>query len=55
MPVPGTREPLYQIGFICSPPEKNGKRAAILMPNPFYHVYQGAAMVGGAEAVYLPA
>ena len=25
------------------------------MPNPFYHVYQGAAMVGGAEAVYLPA
>ena len=35
--------------------QKKRKRAAILMPNPFYHVYQGAAMVGGAEAVYLPA
>ena len=55
MPVPGTREPLYQIGFICVPPEKNGQRPAVLMPNPFYHVYQGAAMAGGAEAVYLPA
>lgn len=55
MPVPGTREPLYQVGFLCVPPKKNGKRPAILMPNPFYHVYQGAAMLGGAEAVYLSA
>ena len=55
IPVPGTREPLYQIGFICTPEKKNGKRPAVLMPNPFYHVYQGAAMVGNAEAVYLPA
>ena len=54
IPVPGTREPLYQIGFICTPQKKNGKRPAVLMPNPFYHVYQGAAMVGDAEAVYLP-
>ena len=55
VPVPGTREPLYQIGFLCTPPEKAGKRPAVLMPNPFYHVYQGAAMVGGGEPVYLPA
>jgi N-succinyldiaminopimelate aminotransferase len=55
VPVPGTREPLYQLGFLCTPPEKAGGRPAILMPNPFYHVYQGAAMVGGGEPVYLPA
>ena len=55
IPVPGTREPLYQIGFICSPKEKNGARSAVLMPNPFYHVYQGAAMSAGAEPIYLPA
>ncbi|MFL2934239.1 MAG: aminotransferase class I/II-fold pyridoxal phosphate-dependent enzyme [Thalassobaculaceae bacterium] len=55
IPVPGTREPLYQIGFICSPKKKNGVRSAILMPNPFYHVYQGAAMSAGAEPIYLPA
>ena len=55
IPVPGSREPLYQIGFICTPPKKNGVQPAVLMPNPFYHVYQGAAMSGGAEAVYLPA
>ncbi len=55
IPVPGTREPLYQAGFLCTPPEKAGQRPAVLMPNPFYHVYQGAATVGGGEAVYLPA
>ena len=55
VPVPGTREPLYQIGFLCTPPEKAGQRPAVLLPNPFYHVYQGASMVGGGEPVYLPA
>ena len=55
IPVPGTREPLYQIGFICSPKQQNGARSAVLMPNPFYHVYQGAAMSAGAEPIYLPA
>ena len=39
IPVPGSREPLYQIGFICTPPKKNGVQPAVLMPNPFYHVY----------------
>ena len=55
VPVPGTREPLYQIGFLCTPPEKAGRRPFVLMPNPFYHAYQGAALAGGGEAVYLPA
>ena len=55
IPASGTRAPLYQIGFVCTPPEKNGVRPAVLMPNPFYHVYQGGAIAGGAEPVYLPA
>ncbi len=55
IPTAGTREPLYQIGFLCTPPEKDGRRPAVLMPNPFYHVYQGSALAGGGEPVYLPA
>ncbi len=54
IPTSGTRAPLYQMGFVCTPPQKNGQRPAVLIPNPFYHVYQGAAIAGGAEPIYLP-
>lgn len=55
VPVAGTREPLYQLGFLAVPEKKAGARPAILMPNPFYHSYRGAAMLGRAEPVYLDA
>ncbi|MDA0998864.1 MAG: aminotransferase class I/II-fold pyridoxal phosphate-dependent enzyme [Proteobacteria bacterium] len=55
LPVSGTREALYLVSALCVPPEKAGQRPAILMPNPFYHVYGGATAVAGAEPVYLPA
>jgi succinyldiaminopimelate transaminase len=53
--VSGTREALYMAGALAIPEEKSGRRPAALMPNPFYQVYQGAAILSGADAVYLSA
>jgi succinyldiaminopimelate transaminase len=55
LPVAGTREALYMVADLAVPATKNGRRPAVLMPNPFYHVYGGAGVMAGAEVVYLPA
>ncbi len=55
IPVPGTREPLFLIGLVAIPEAKGGGRPAVLLPNPFYHVYEGTAAATGAEPIYLPA
>src|SRR4029077_8441743 len=39
----------------CRSGRGKGPRPAVVMPNPFYHVYAGAAAVAGAEPVFLPA
>lgn len=51
----GTREGLFDAALALCPDRKNGRRAAVLMPNPFYQVYAAAALAVGAEPVYLPA
>lgn len=55
LPVNGTREALFNIAQIATPPQKAGKRPAILMPNPFYQCYAAAALAAGAEPVYIAA
>ena len=55
LPVAGTREPLYHMGFLTAQAEKGCGNPAVCMPNPFYFSYRGAALVGRAEPVYLPA
>jgi succinyldiaminopimelate transaminase len=55
LPVAGTREALYLVSALVVPERKGGGRPAVVMPNPFYHVYGGAAAVAGAEPVTLPA
>jgi len=55
LPVAGTREALYLISALAVPQSKAGGAPVVVMPNPFYHVYGGAAAVAGAEPVYLPA
>jgi N-succinyldiaminopimelate aminotransferase len=35
------------------PEPAGGTRPAVLMPNPFYHVYAGAAAMAGGEPVFL--
>ncbi|MFM9844361.1 MAG: aminotransferase class I/II-fold pyridoxal phosphate-dependent enzyme [Dongiaceae bacterium] len=53
LPVAGTREGLFMIALSAVPESGNGKRPAVLMPNPFYHVYAGAAAMAGGEPVFL--
>jgi N-succinyldiaminopimelate aminotransferase len=53
--VAGSREGLFMIALSAVPEWAGGKRPAVLIPNPFYHVYAGAAAVAGAEPVFMPA
>ncbi len=55
LPVAGTREALYLIAAVAIPEAREGGRPVVLMPNPFYQVYFGAAVMSGADPVYLPA
>lgn len=52
LPVNGTREALF--AFAQATVDR-GHDAAVLLPNPFYQIYEGAALLAGAEPVYLPA
>lgn len=55
LPVSGTREALFMLGLLAVPPQKAGRQPAVLMPNPFYAPYEGAAVLAGAEPVFLSA
>ena len=55
LPVAGSREALFMAAQLCVPPTKNGKVPAVLMPNPFYQVYYGAAVMAGADPIFVPA
>lgn len=52
-PVAGTREALFLLPQLVTPRPAGGPRPAVLIPNPFYHTYTGAALAAGAEPVYL--
>jgi aspartate/methionine/tyrosine aminotransferase len=54
LPVAGTKEALFMISQVVTPETKAGVQPAVLMPNPFYNVYLGGALVAGAEPVLLP-
>ncbi len=55
LPVAGTREALFLAALLAVPEQKAGRRPAVLMPNPFYAVYEGAAALAGGEPVFLSA
>jgi len=55
LPLNGSREGLFSAALALAPAEKNGKRAAFLLPNPFYQVYAAAALAIGAEPIFVPA
>src|SRR5688572_26638796 len=55
LPLAGTREGLFLIALVVTPSEKGGGGALVLMPNPFYHPYAGAALAAGGEPRFLPA
>ncbi|HHC74672.1 MAG TPA: succinyldiaminopimelate transaminase [Thiothrix sp.] len=50
LPVNGTREALFAFAQCVVNRQPNAK---VLMPNPFYQIYEGAAYLAGAEPIYL--
>ncbi|RMH22719.1 MAG: succinyldiaminopimelate transaminase [Gammaproteobacteria bacterium] len=50
LPVNGTREALFAIAQCVIDPSNNAK---VLTANPFYQIYEGAALLAGAKPVYL--
>ncbi|MBF0214064.1 MAG: succinyldiaminopimelate transaminase [Magnetococcales bacterium] len=56
LPVNGTREALFSIAqAVIDPAPKNRTNPAILMPNPFYQIYEGATIMSQAEPIYMNA
>ncbi|MDF1630113.1 MAG: succinyldiaminopimelate transaminase [Alcanivoracaceae bacterium] len=51
LPVNGTREALFAFAQTVL---DHSKQPLVLMPNPFYQIYEGAALLAGGEPVYLP-
>jgi len=50
LPVNGTREALFAL---VQAVVDRSKPAAVVMPNPFYQIYEGAAILAGAQPIYL--
>ena len=50
LPVNGTREALFAFTQAVV---TRSKEALVLMPNPFYQIYEGAAILAGASPLYL--
>ncbi|OUS10355.1 succinyldiaminopimelate transaminase [Gammaproteobacteria bacterium 54_18_T64] len=50
LPVNGTREALFAFAQAVIDPSK---KPTVVMPNPFYQIYEGAALLAGAEPVFL--
>jgi N-succinyldiaminopimelate aminotransferase len=50
LPVNGSREALFSFAQAVLDPA--GHRARVVCPNPFYQIYEGAALLAGANPVY---
>lgn len=51
LPVNGSREALFAIAQCVVDPSRGG--ALVLSPNPFYQIYEGAALLAGAQPAFL--
>lgn len=52
LPVNGSREALFAFTQTIVDPTREG--ATVVCPNPFYQIYEGAALLAGAEPYYAP-
>lgn len=50
LPVLGSREALFAFAQVIV---DRGRRPVVISPNPFYQIYEGAALLAGAEPYYL--
>lgn len=55
LPVAGTKEALFLAAVAATDQESRNRRPAVLMPNPLYSVYAGAAVLAEAEPLFMPA
>jgi N-succinyldiaminopimelate aminotransferase len=53
LPVNGTREALFAFVQAAVDSRSNTRAPLVLMPNPGYQIYEGAALLAGAEPYYL--
>jgi N-succinyldiaminopimelate aminotransferase len=52
LPVNGSREALFALAqTVLDPAERD---ALVVCPNPFYQIYEGAALLGGAQTHFVP-
>tara|TARA_A100001037_G_scaffold181729_1_gene162812 strand:+ start:519 stop:1736 length:1218 start_codon:yes stop_codon:yes gene_type:complete len=51
LPVLGTREALFSVAQALLSGSSRGK---VLLPNPFYQIYEGAALLANAQPCYIP-
>ncbi|MDP3652760.1 MAG: succinyldiaminopimelate transaminase [Rhodoferax sp.] len=57
LPVNGSREALFAFAQTVVNPAKlgpSGERPLVVCPNPFYQIYEGAALLCGAEPYFVP-
>ena len=52
LPVNGSREALFALAQTVIDPSKPG--ATAICPNPFYQIYEGAALLAGADVYFVP-
>lgn len=56
LPVNGSREALFSFTQVVVDPSAanlNGAKPIVICPNPFYQIYEGAALLAGAEPYYV--
>lgn len=55
IPVSGTREALFSVtqAVVDVDQSTGGGKPVVMMPNPFYQIYEGAALLAGAEPYYM--
>ena len=56
LPVNGSREALFALAqTVISPASGSGAAPFVVCPNPFYQIYEGAAILSGARPWFVPA
>ena len=53
LPCAGTREALFSIAQAVIDRRAHSQQPVVLMPNPFYQIYEGAALLAGARPFFL--
>lgn len=55
LPVNGSREALFSLAQALVSPLGSDERPVVVCPNPFYQIYEGAAILAGADLVFVNA